>query len=537
VRVTDSGAVNDVRTTRSAVGDSDATVPNGPALTAPPIAPTHTLTRRVMLGSLGVGALAVAGGGWWLVERERGPAWRHRRISTASWRTSRGPRYLVAHRGCGDVRPEHTIQAYDAALNWGAQALEISTSSTSDGVLICMHDLTYDRTTTGTGAIHAQPATVLNRIGVRQPQLGPAWMRSPLPRVPRLDEALSRYGGHAVLCLEAKRDEDYDAMMSLVSSHRLRDSVIIKAFHTSDSIDRAKAAGFPVFAYLGPSDADTATVSALAARLDRGVDSLVLPTTGPGGARLDSTVVTSAVSSGIATWAYPVHRRAEAAYFADLGAQAAVTSSFGYSAGGLVADRHDRWSAGAIVPGEITRDPPSTTWAPRWEGGGVLTLAAPAGQHFLTLGQFAPLPHGASRYRVDLEARWNALPDDATSHLDLIFGHADDRYYEHRSATADGYHAILRTNGSLELYSHTTGVPDGQQLASPVDTPAPAAGEWLRLRLEVDGDRITFSRLNIPSGTATVAAADGRYRGHYLHIGRADTGSSASASFRSLKVS
>ena len=38
--------------------------------------------------------------------------------------------------------------SYQAAVDRGAQALEISVGITSDNVLVCLHDLTLDRTTT-----------------------------------------------------------------------------------------------------------------------------------------------------------------------------------------------------------------------------------------------------------------------------------------------------------------------------------------------------------------------------------------------------
>ena len=66
---------------------------------------------------------------------------------------------------------------------------------TSDGVLVCMHDLTYDRTTTGHGTVASQPSSVLSTIGILQPQLGPRWVRTPLPVVPRLADVLLSFQG------------------------------------------------------------------------------------------------------------------------------------------------------------------------------------------------------------------------------------------------------------------------------------------------------------------------------------------------------
>ena len=59
----------------------------------------------------------------------------------------------IAHQGGKKVRPEHTMIAYDKALEDGADVLELDVHSTKDGVLVIMHDDTVDDTTNGTGAI------------------------------------------------------------------------------------------------------------------------------------------------------------------------------------------------------------------------------------------------------------------------------------------------------------------------------------------------------------------------------------------------
>jgi glycerophosphoryl diester phosphodiesterase len=47
---------------------------------------------------------------------------------------------VVAHRGASDVRAEHTLGAYVAALDAGAEALECDVRLTADGHLVCVHD-------------------------------------------------------------------------------------------------------------------------------------------------------------------------------------------------------------------------------------------------------------------------------------------------------------------------------------------------------------------------------------------------------------
>jgi glycerophosphoryl diester phosphodiesterase len=58
-----------------------------------------------------------------------------------------GRRILIAHRGASAYAPEHTLEAYRLAMDQGADFVEPDLQVTSDGVLICLHDLTLDRTT------------------------------------------------------------------------------------------------------------------------------------------------------------------------------------------------------------------------------------------------------------------------------------------------------------------------------------------------------------------------------------------------------
>jgi glycerophosphoryl diester phosphodiesterase len=54
---------------------------------------------------------------------------------------------LVAHRGASAYAPEHTLEAYRLAIEQGADFVEQDLAVTKDGVLVCIHDLTLDRTT------------------------------------------------------------------------------------------------------------------------------------------------------------------------------------------------------------------------------------------------------------------------------------------------------------------------------------------------------------------------------------------------------
>lgn len=65
----------------------------------------------------------------------------------------KGRPLVVAHRGASHRIAEHTLSAYVAAIESGADAVECDVRLTADGVLVCVHDRLIDRTSNGRGAV------------------------------------------------------------------------------------------------------------------------------------------------------------------------------------------------------------------------------------------------------------------------------------------------------------------------------------------------------------------------------------------------
>ena len=57
------------------------------------------------------------------------------------------PKRLIAHRGASAYAPEHTAAAYHLAIEQGTDYVEQDLAVTRDGVLVCLHDDTLERTT------------------------------------------------------------------------------------------------------------------------------------------------------------------------------------------------------------------------------------------------------------------------------------------------------------------------------------------------------------------------------------------------------
>jgi glycerophosphoryl diester phosphodiesterase len=71
---------------------------------------------------------------------------------------------LVAHRGASPSAAEHTLGAYEAAIDSGADALECDVRMTRDGHLVCVHDRTVNRTSTGRGRVSELDLPALERL-------------------------------------------------------------------------------------------------------------------------------------------------------------------------------------------------------------------------------------------------------------------------------------------------------------------------------------------------------------------------------------
>lgn len=90
--------------------------------------------------------LQLLGASFGLVATERLVASRGQR-ATKSEVPAVSKKILVAHRGASSYAPEHTLESYQLALKQGADFVEQDLQITRDNQLVCLHDLTLERTT------------------------------------------------------------------------------------------------------------------------------------------------------------------------------------------------------------------------------------------------------------------------------------------------------------------------------------------------------------------------------------------------------
>lgn len=113
---------------------------------------------------------------------------------------------IVAHRGASAMAPENTLAAFRAAVELGADAIELDVQRTADGQLIVMHDPTVDRTTDGRGPLAAHSLAALKALDAGG-WFGPQFAGE---RLPTLQEAVNVIEEKAGLFIEIKQGPVFD---------------------------------------------------------------------------------------------------------------------------------------------------------------------------------------------------------------------------------------------------------------------------------------------------------------------------------------
>ena len=146
---------------------------------------------------------------------------------------------LVAHRGASAYAPENTLAAYRLAVEMGADFVEQDLYVTRDGVLICLHDGSLERTTNVAAVFPNRSTEVVVDGKVRKTWIANdftlaeikrldagSWFgaRFAGERVPTFDEAVALVKGKAGLYAELKTPEFY--LQRSVNVERLMESAL-----------------------------------------------------------------------------------------------------------------------------------------------------------------------------------------------------------------------------------------------------------------------------------------------------------------------
>lgn len=128
---------------------------------------------------------------------------------------------VIAHRSDWRHHPENSLAAMDSAIAMGVDMVEIDVQRTADGVLICNHDATLDRTTTGKGKIRE----------INYEQIKPLFLRTKSGvtehRIPTLAEALDLCKDRVLINID-KGYNYYDQILEMLLERDMVEQVVIK---------------------------------------------------------------------------------------------------------------------------------------------------------------------------------------------------------------------------------------------------------------------------------------------------------------------
>ncbi|MBQ6213158.1 MAG: hypothetical protein IJJ57_09765, partial [Ruminococcus sp.] len=109
---------------------------------------------------------------------------------------------ITAHRGASKAAPENTLPAFEAAIESGADYIELDVQLTSDGELVVFHDEKLDRTTDGQGILSKYTYEQLQQLSAG------SWFGDGVEfadtKIPLLSEVLDLTGDDIMLNIEIK---------------------------------------------------------------------------------------------------------------------------------------------------------------------------------------------------------------------------------------------------------------------------------------------------------------------------------------------
>jgi glycerophosphoryl diester phosphodiesterase len=191
----------------------------------------------------------------------------------------------VAHRGASAYAPEHTLAAYKLAIEQGADYVEQDLAVTKDGVLICLHDASLERTTNVEQVFPDRSITLSIEGKTRTAWVANDFTLAEIKRldagswfdkkfagekVPTFDEAVTLIKGKAGLFPELKTPEIYEGrnvdfeqlVAAALDKHGLRGPkadpktpVILQTFGQASARELARIKiGVPVALLLGSDE-------------------------------------------------------------------------------------------------------------------------------------------------------------------------------------------------------------------------------------------------------------------------------------------
>ena len=138
---------------------------------------------------------------------------------------------VIAHRGASADAPEHTIAAFELALDQGADGIEMDVHLSKDEHPIVIHDFTLERTSDGAGPVRERTVRELKRLD------GGGWRGRPFrgQRIQTLQEVLERFRDRTRFWIDLKGGSDLypgieERVVSMIEIYDVLDRALVQSF-------------------------------------------------------------------------------------------------------------------------------------------------------------------------------------------------------------------------------------------------------------------------------------------------------------------
>ncbi|MFX1377806.1 MAG: glycerophosphodiester phosphodiesterase [Promethearchaeota archaeon] len=122
----------------------------------------------------------------------------------------------VGHRGTRTHFDENTINAFEKAIEYGANCIEFDVRRTKDNKLVILHDPKLDRTTNSSGLLKDLYYSEIKNISTKNHK----------NTIPLLSEVLNLLKGKTLFMIELKDDNIKEEVLSIVKNYNLLEDCI-----------------------------------------------------------------------------------------------------------------------------------------------------------------------------------------------------------------------------------------------------------------------------------------------------------------------
>lgn len=129
---------------------------------------------------------------------------------------------VIAHRSDWRHYPENSLAAMEGAIAMGVDMVEIDVQRTADGVLVCCHDSSVDRTTTGKGKVKELSSEYISTLKLKSDQGVTEY------GMPTLAEALDLCKDRVLINID-KGYNYYDQILQMLVERDMVGQVLIKS--------------------------------------------------------------------------------------------------------------------------------------------------------------------------------------------------------------------------------------------------------------------------------------------------------------------